>query len=475
MSIRRRFSLVLALFTVVVGVLFAVVARSVSSSELEAELDRRLLWVAGATVVTGTFQANAAAGFAPGDENIGLWDAYRERLDSLESHYVSGAWIFDGVDKRALVTAAPADSIPIGTPLRFLDPYDRAIRLAIRDGSATTDVFTLDGRPYKYGFVRMEDSGSLAVFGVLMPADHLVPLGRLGRSLFWGSLLAVGLAAGLGTLLATGIARPVERLARAAIRIQRGHLDRPVTLDRGDELGRLAQAMERMRQGILERDERLRLMLAQVAHEIRNPLGGLELFASAAAETADPAERRGHMRRVREEVSALNRIIDDFLTFARPLRATPEPADLREPLLAAAALVQGELERDGGSLEVDLPDQPLVARADPDQVKRAVLNLLRNAAQVSPRVRLAGTLVRGEVLVSVSDDGPGVAPDARERIFDPFVTDKEQGAGLGLAIVKKVAEAHGGRVEVTSARENGVGTGAEFRIYFIGMEDFAAS
>jgi signal transduction histidine kinase len=107
-------------------------------------------------------------------------------------------------------------------------------------------------------------------------------------------------------------------------------------------------------------------------------------------------------------------------------------------------------------------------------VKRAVLNLLRNAAQVSSRVRLTGTLDRGEVLVSVADDGPGVAPAARERIFDPFVTDKEQGAGLGLAIVKKVAEAHGGRVEVTSARESGVGTGAEFRIYFTGMEDYAA-
>jgi signal transduction histidine kinase len=274
-------------------------------------------------------------------------------------------------------------------------------------------------------------------------------------------------------MLAGGIARPVERLARAAIRIQRGHLDRPVELDRRDELGRLAQAMERMRLGVVERDEQLRLMLAQVAHEIRNPLGGLELFASAAAETADPAERREHMRRVRVEVAALNRIIDDFLTFARPLRAEPEPTDLRDALEGAAALVRGNLERGGGHLEVALPDHALMARADADQVKRAVLNLLRNAAQVSDRVRLAGGLVRGEVIVSVADDGPGVPDEARERIFDPFVTDKEQGAGLGLAIVKKVAEAHGGRVEVHSAAESGVGKGAEFRVYFRGMEDFA--
>lgn len=476
MSIRRQFVLALAGFAVVLGAIFGMVARGISSAALEDELDRRLLWVAGSTVATGTFQAGVVTSFAPGDEADPFWRGYQARLDSLVSRgYVSGAWIFNGVEKRALVTSEPADSVPVGTPLRFLEPYDAHIRIALRDGTATTDVFPLEGRSYKYGFVRMEDAGAVAILGVLMPADFLVPLSRLSRSLLWGSLIAVLLAVGLGTLLAGGIARPVEQLARAAIRIQRGHLDREVSLDRRDELGRLAQAMERMRNGVVERDEQLRLMLAQVAHEIRNPLGGLELFASAAAETDDAEERRRHMHRVRAEVAALNRIIDDFLTFARPLRADPEPTDLRGPLEAAVSLVRGEFERRGGTLDVDLPDQPLMARADPDQVKRAALNLLRNAAQVSERVWLTGRLDRGEVIIAVADDGPGVPPEERKRIFDPFVTDKEQGAGLGLAIVRKVAEAHGGRVEVGSASDNGVGTGAEFRVYFRGMEDFAAS
>jgi signal transduction histidine kinase len=178
------------------------------------------------------------------------------------------------------------------------------------------------------------------------------------------------------------------------------------------------------------------------------------------------------MRRVRSEVGALNRIIDDFLTFARPLKGVPEPVDLRPAIEAAATLAKGEVEREGGHLEVDLPEQPLVARADPDQVKRAVLNLLRNAAQVSERVALNARNERGEVLVSVADDGPGVPEEARERIFDPFITDKEQGAGLGLAIVRKIAEAHGGRVEVLDAAGTGVGSGAEFRVYFTGLEDY---
>jgi signal transduction histidine kinase len=471
MSIRRQFVFALSTFAVLLAVLFGWVSRRVSVQALENELDRRLLWVGGAAIATNAMPAELAD-LLPGDEAGRSWGAAHAKLDSLRSRYVSGAWVFNGVDKKALVTAEPADSTPIGTALTFLDPWDSAIRIALRDGTATTDVFPdTAGRLYKYGFIRLEDPR--AMLAVLMPADFLTPLSRLNQSLVWGSVLALVLAVGLGTLLATGIARPVEQLSRAAIRIQRGRLDRPVELRRGDELGRLAQAMERMRKGVVERDEQLRLMLAQVAHEIRNPLGGLELFAAAAAETEDAEERGRHMGRVRAEVAALNRIIDDFLTFARPLRAEPEPIDVREAIDEAAALVCGELERRGGRLEVVLPDQPLMARADPDQVKRAVLNLLRNAAQVSERVFVSASAERGEVLVRVADDGPGVPIEERARIFEPFVSDKEQGAGLGLAIVRKVAEAHGGRVEVHSAAEAGVGTGAEFRVYLTGMEDFS--
>ncbi len=75
------------------------------------------------------------------------------------------------------------------------------------------------------------------------------------------------------------------------------------------------------------------------------------------------------------------------------------------------------------------------------------------------------------MVISVADDGPGVPTDLRDRIFDPFVTDKEQGAGLGLAIVRKVAEAHGGRVELVAEGETDGGRGAEFRIYFVNLEN----
>jgi signal transduction histidine kinase len=208
-----------------------------------------------------------------------------------------------------------------------------------------------------------------------------------------------------------------------------------------------------------------------VAHEIRNPLGGLELFTSAAEEAEDEAERRRLLNRVRAEIRDLNEIIDDFLTFARPLRPGPELHDIKGGVEQAAELVSMELEGRGGTLELELPEGPLLARADPEHVKRVVLNLVRNAAEAGDRVQVEASWLNGEVVVAVRDDGPGVPSELRERIFEPFVSQKEKGAGLGLAIVERVTRANGGRVELMSPDETETGWGAEFRVYFTGSEE----
>ena len=469
MTLRTRFVLVFVAFSLVVTAAVGFVSWRIARSALESELDQRLVEVAGAAAETG-LQSSLVLALEPGEEKLGAWITTHEMLKRLR-RYVDAAYIVD-LEGRALVTHAPADSIPIGAPLRFLEPHAEELDRARTVGFATTPAFPYQGRLYKYGFVQLEQSP--AVLAVLVRTDFLQPVTRLGKTLLLGSLFAALLAAGLGALLARGIMEPLERLSRSAMRIQRGHLKRPVEPEAGVEVGQLARAMERMREAVVERDERLRLMVAQVAHEIRNPLGGLELFASAAAEAEDPTERRRLIQRIRGEVAALNGIISDFLTFARPLPVNPEVIDLREPLREAADLVEAEVKSRGGTLEVDLPDEPILCRADADHVKRAVLNILRNAAQAGHRVRLEAGFRNGEASVNVLDDGPGIAPEIRERIFEPFVTDKEKGAGLGLAIVKKVVEGMGGRVEVGSADLPEFGRGARFGLYFLGSEDMPA-
>ena len=468
-TLRTRFVLVFVTFSLVVTAIVGIVSWVIARDAIEGELDQRLMQVAGAAAATG-LQSSLVMALEPGDEALNAWTSTHEMLQQLR-RFVDGAYIVDG-QNRALVTHAPADSIPIGAPLRFLEPHADELATARKVGFATTPVFDYQGRKFKYGFVQLEQSP--AVLAVLMPANLYQPVGRLGNTLLLGALFAALMATGLGALLAAGIVEPLERLSRSAMRIERGQMKRPVEPESGLEVGQLARAMERMRTAVVERDERLRLMVAQVAHEIRNPLGGLELFAAAAADVDDAAERRRLIGRIRGEVSALNEIISDFLAFARPLRVNPDVIDLRAPLREAADLVGAEIQARGGALEVDLPAEALLSRAEADHVKRATLNVLRNAAQAGRRVRLEAELRNGEAVVSVIDDGPGVPDEMRTRIFEPFVTGKEQGAGLGLAIVKKVVEGMGGRVEVGSADRPGFGKGARFGLYFCGFEDLPA-
>ena len=472
MRLRNRFTLFFATFAVGTSALGGWLFYSASGNALEAELDRRLLDVAGVAGDLAFGIDDALALFSPGDEESDDWRGFQRLLHRLSDEgYVDRADIFRWEAGDRVATALVSVDLAIGQELSQVAPYIATIAKASEDGQATTELFeSADGTSVKYGFMRL---GSQTFLGVLIPTDHLAPLIRLRWTLV---ALAVGAAAAAGLIgwrLASGIASRLEVLSRGALRIQRGSMDRPFDIEGEDEIGRLARAMERMRTGIRRRDEQLRVMLSRVAHEIRNPLGGLELFASAAQESDDSEERRTILGRIRKEVRDLNAIINEFLGFARPGQTRLRLHDVREPVGEAAALVENDLERRGGRLEVALPAKPLLARADPRHVKRLTLNLLRNAAQAGDTVWLSGAMVNGEVRLSVRDDGPGIARELRDRIFEPFVGDKAQGTGLGLAIVREMVEVNRGRVSVVSGDVEGApsGSGAEFHVYLRGPED----
>jgi signal transduction histidine kinase len=468
MSLRRRFALTLVSFALLLVGVGGWASWRLASDALNAELNDKFRQVLGAGAALGGFDRDFFADLQPGEEETQLWSSNQARLMDFDE-FVGGSWIFRADDFTAIMSSRPVEEVRIGTPLSEFAAYRTEVARADSLGVVTTSPLWTgpDGQPYKYGFLGLGPTHSGVILAVRMRADYLTPLKKLRSRVFIGAGAAALLAMFLSGLLASTVAIPLERLSRAALKIQRGRWSEPVEEERGREIGRLSKAMERMRTGILSRDEQLRLMLAQVAHEIRNPLGGLELFATAAQESDDRTERNRILGRVRDEVEALNHIINDFLAFARPPEAVLRLHDACGPVKEAAELVSMEVGQNGKVVDLVLPDEPLIVSADPAHVKRATLNLARNAAQAGDHVRISAGLYRGEVRISVSDDGPGVPEDLRSRIFEPFVTDKEQGAGLGLAIVCKVAEANGGRVElVDPADEDHVGEGAEFRVYF---------
>ena len=211
-----------------------------------------------------------------------------------------------------------------------------------------------------------------------------------------------------------------------------------------------------MRAALQARDERMQMMLAGIAHEVRNPLGGLQLYAGLLREgLAQQPERLAEVARVEREIGYLKNVVSDFLEFAR------RPPPVMESVSVAPLLDEVcEICRPAGLdlvLRVEAPPD-LVAEGDRGQLRRALINLVKNAlvaAGVSGQVVVAARRAEGVVQWEVRDSGPGVAPGLGDKIFTPFFTTREKGTGLGLAFVREIARDHGSDVRVDRGPEGG--------------------
>jgi two-component system sensor histidine kinase HydH len=213
-----------------------------------------------------------------------------------------------------------------------------------------------------------------------------------------------------------------------------------------------------------------------IAHEVRNPLAVIRSAAQGIAETeagADAATRRA-CGFITDEIDRLGSVVTSLLAFARPPQLQPRPVPVRELLDRAAVLARDELDaravRLARETAVDLP----ALRADPDLVCQVLLGLLSNGAEAAGaggEVRLEARATDGRIELAVTDSGPGVPPELRDRVFEPFFTTRPRGTGLGLAVARQIVEAHGGQIAVTDRP----GGGARFTIRLPAAADAAVA
>lgn len=299
------------------------------------------------------------------------------------------------------------------------------------------------------------------------------------RGLYWlSALLGVGV---LGTVLvARQFTRPIQGLKDSFARVKGGDLEVRASADRHDEIGELTASFNEMvarlreskametRLADAEHLAALGRLAAGVAHEVRNPLNGILLTLQhlrdrrGSTHGASAGEDEVYYAMVTGEIARLDRIVTAFLDLSKAGEVVRERLDLAENLGAALALYRPVFEEKGILLEVAIePNLPLLG--DRTRLPMIWNNLLSNALEAARhRVTVRATALTDHVVVEVTDDGPGVPPDARARIWEPFYTDKPNGTGLGLALARSVVDRHAGTIEVL----DGVDGGARLRVVF---------
>jgi signal transduction histidine kinase len=224
----------------------------------------------------------------------------------------------------------------------------------------------------------------------------------------------------------------------------------------------------------LEERERLRDRLAAVgemaaviAHEVKNPLAGIEVMAGLLRrKVADSPDAQTVLTDIINEAKMANAIVQEVLDFVRPIRLQVEYTAIADAVQGAVQLADTKARRGAVEVSVTIPDGLPQIQADHHQLTQVFTNLLMNAYEAmggsghvsitASRMRLEdGADPRDAILVQVADDGPGIAPDVAEKVFDPFFTTKPQGSGLGLAIVRKIVDAHDGRIDLRTAPGRG--------------------
>lgn len=259
--------------------------------------------------------------------------------------------------------------------------------------------------------------------------------------------------------------RPLDRrihsLSEAASRFGEGDLDTRAEV-RADSFAELAGAFNQMADRIKTLIDGQNDLLRAVSHELRTPMARL-FFAVDDAEAAEtPAEKDRHLARIQKTLTEMNDLVDELLTYVRLDReeevAAREPVEVRSVLEEMPELV-ADL-REGITVRVDCGDE--FVSVVPRLFKRALSNLVTNAARhARSEVRVVAWAEPGVLRVAVDDDGPGLAPEHRERVLKPFIRVDESrssrigGVGLGLAIVNRVMTLHGGSVEVGDSPAGG--------------------
>jgi two-component system, OmpR family, sensor kinase len=274
---------------------------------------------------------------------------------------------------------------------------------------------------------------------------------------------AVALAVAVSTLLAKRLTDPLHRLADASARLAGGDLPQRVEVTGDDELAHLASRFNAMADSLAEARRREHEFLASVSHELRTPITAIRGYAEAIEDgSAKGASIDDAVRVIQEEASRLERLAQDVVDLARlgaeEFRLEPVDVDLAVTIDEASRAHLARAQQAGVTLTAT-SEGAMRAVTDPGRVRQIISNLVENALRVTPdggEVRITGRAREHAIEITVSDTGPGIAPEDLPHVFErSYLWSRSRavrpvGTGLGLAIVRELADALGGTITVSS-------------------------
>ena len=344
-----------------------------------------------------------------------------------------------------------------GAPLPISEAEETLLR---RQGAPIVRTIEIDGEQYRMVTRHIPGGGLVQVAQSLTTTNTL--LGDVQGELIVVGLIMSGIAGVLGWAIAQGTTRPLRRLTKQVESVAATQdLSVPLTLDRGDEIGRLSEEFDALLKTVAASRDQQQRLVQDAAHELRTPLTSVRANIDflSRAKNLDEADRQSTLASIRTELAELSGVLAEVVELATETNsnASFEPLDL--VTVAEAALAQFEL-RTGRPVVRELASSTV--HGDHSTLVRAAQNLLANADKYSP----AGSTVTVWVAngsLSVKDNGPGIEPEDHDRIFDRFYrSDRDRsapGSGLGLAIVAKAAHEHGGQPWARNAPDGGAEVG----------------
>jgi signal transduction histidine kinase len=435
------------LLIVAIGVT-AAMSISLSAGALETRLGRQMDRVS---------EMVSESGFAP---NRPILERLKAILDADVITYTKAGQVI------ASTLDSPSDSelsALVRSRVTVGEMSDNGQRLAMRD-------IAYRGRPYKVAYRPLRTPPDSVVAIVVATSDIADAERAIARAIAIIASLMIVLVAIVSQLIARSITAPVQRLVECTRTLAAGDLTGRAEVKSRGEIGSLARAFNDMAEQLqaseakLLRAERLAAagqLAASVAHDIRNPLSAIKMQAQLLRGKLLPGQANQELLlAILREIDRVEWVVKGLLDLVRPAELHPRPAHVNEVVAEALALTEAQLNH--RKITVDRrfdPGVPTVA-IDPDRITLALLNVILNAADAMPN---GGTLVAATstveggaaVLIEISDEGEGIAADARGKVFDPFFTTKPEGVGLGLVNAKSIVERHGGTIHLLPRAERG--------------------